>query len=218
MANIFDLFKKIENGNGQTPQTANVEWIIVGLGNVGREYDGTRHNTGFMAIDVLALSLGVHVDRLKFLSCVGRCEIGGHGVLLMQPRTYMNRSGEAVRDAAEFYKIQPDHILVVSDDINLDAGRIRIRRSGSDGGHNGLKNIIYHLNSDNFPRIRIGAGKKPPEYDMADWVLSKFSDKELALLKQSVTVAADNVGLILDGKFDEAQQICNSFKADETQA
>lgn len=212
MSSIFDLFKKIENGNTGTPQSANVEWLIVGLGNMGREYDGTRHNIGFMALDVLALSLGVNVDRLKFQSCIGRGEINGHGVLLMEPRTYMNHSGEAVRDAAEFYKISPDHIIVISDDINLDIGRIRLRKNGSDGGHNGLKNIIYHLNSDNFPRIRIGAGKKPAEYDMADWVLSKIPQGDIEALKNATTTAVENIGLIIDGKFDEAQQTCNGYK------
>ena len=212
MSNIFDLFKKIESDSTKAPQSSAVEWIIVGLGNVGREYDGTRHNAGFMALDVLALSLGVSIDRLKFRSFTGRCEINGHGVLLMKPRTFMNKSGEAVRDAAEFHKIPPDRILVISDDINFEAGRLRIRKSGSDGGHNGLKNIIYQLNSDIFPRIRIGAGKKPQDFEMINWVLSKFSDSELEALKKAVPVAVDSIGLILDGKLEEAQQICNSYR------
>ena len=212
MSNIFDLFNKIAEGRETTPKSANVEWLIVGLGNIGREYDMTRHNTGFMTAYVLAEMLGVKIEKLKFQASVGRGELNGHGVLLMCPRTYMNSSGEAVRDAAEFYKIPPEHILVICDDVTLDVGRLRVRRSGSNGGHNGLGSIIYQLNSDSFPRIRIGVGKKPEGYDLAAWVLGRFADDDIPHLKEAIQKAADNVSLILDGRIDEAMQICNGFK------
>ncbi len=213
MGNIFELFDRISGGRGAVvPEPAGVEWIIAGLGNIGREYEMTRHNIGFMCMDVLAGSLGVRVDRLRFRASTGRAAVNGHGVLLMCPRTYMNSSGEAIRDAAEFYKVPPEKILVFVDDINLDIGRLRFRAGGSDGGHNGLKSIIYQLSSDSFPRIRIGAGKKPPEFEMIDWVLSRLPEGDLDPLKQAVVTAVDSVGDILDGKYDSVMQTCNGFR------
>ena len=170
MSNIFDLFKQIEKKD--TPAAGNLTHLVVGLGNPGDKYTFTRHNTGFMALDFIAEKCGVRVDRARFKSLCADARIGEHRVLLMKPQTFMNLSGEAVREAADFYKIPPENILVLFDDINFDVGVMRIRRNGSDGGHNGIKSIIYQLNSDAFPRVKIGVGKKPsPDYDLADYVL-----------------------------------------------
>ncbi|MCQ2427046.1 MAG: aminoacyl-tRNA hydrolase [Clostridia bacterium] len=209
MADIFDLFKKISSEGSGAPQSAKVEWIIAGLGNPGADYRRTRHNAGFMCIGDIAARYGTTVDRARFSALTGRCEIGGHGVLLLCPQTYMNLSGEAVKEAADFYKIAPDHIIVICDDINFEPGKLRLKRKGSDGGHNGLKNIIYRLNSDAFPRIKLGVGQKPAGYDLADWVLSRFTDEEEAPLEEAIRKAVDGIPLILDGKIDEAMQKCN---------
>ena len=168
------------------------DYLIVGLGNPGRDYEHTRHNVGFRAVDLLAESLGVRINRLRFralVSPVARC--GGKRVILMKPQTYMNLSGEAVKLAGAFYKLPPERILVLSDDISLPVGRIRIRESGSAGGHNGLKSIIAHLDSQDFPRVKIGVGAKPhPDYDLADWVLSSFSAAEEKALGPALEHAA----------------------------
>ena len=173
-------------------QTSRVEWLIVGLGNPGSEYARTRHNVGFRAADALASLAGVKIDRAKFRGLSRTCELGGHKVLLLKPETFMNNSGEAVQLAAMYYKIPIDHIVVVSDDISLPVGRIRVRADGSAGGHNGLKSIISHLGSQSFPRVKIGVGAKPhPDYDLADWVLSSFSsEEEQALVQQKEDDAA----------------------------
>ncbi len=187
------------------------EFIVAGLGNPDRKYAFTRHNSGFLCVDALAEKENFTVKKLKFRSLVGDAVINGHRCLVMKPQTYMNNSGEAVRDAAEFYKIPPEHILVLFDDISLDVGKMRIRRKGTDGGHNGIKSIIYHLNSDRFPRIKIGVGKKPhPDYDLADWVLSEFKKDEEAPLKSAVENACAAVELVLDGKIDEAMNRYNA--------
>ncbi len=211
MSDIFDLFKKISEGKGNTPHSANVEWMIVGLGNPGTEYTFTRHNAGFLCVGVIARKLGVRVDSARFKALTARAEIAGHGVLLLCPQTYMNSSGEAVREAADFYKIPPERILVIVDDINLDVGRERYRTDGSSGSHNGLKSIIYQLNSDTFPRVRIGVGKKPvAEMDLADWVLSKFPDGDLCTLEKIFEHTYAGLELILSGKAEEAKQYFNS--------
>lgn len=172
---IFDLFKEIESQK----DTGNISYIIVGLGNPGDKYKDTRHNAGFIAIDHIAEKCGVKIDRAKFHALVGECRIGSERVLLIKPQTYMNNSGVAVAEAASFYKIAPERVLVLHDEISFDAGIFRIRRKGSAGGHNGLKSIIASLGSEDFPRIKIGVGKKPnPEYDLADWVLGKMSRDE----------------------------------------
>ena len=159
------------------------EFIIVGLGNPGKQYELTRHNAGFLFADLLADKNGVKINKIQFKAVTASLTLGGVKCLLMKPQTFMNNSGEAVRQAASFYKIPPERILVVFDDISLPCGRLRIRRKGSDGGHNGIKSIIYHLNSDAFPRVKLGVGEKPhPDYDLADWVLSQFKKDELALL------------------------------------
>ena len=177
---------------------AGVSWLIVGLGNVGDKYEGTRHNVGFRVADELAERAGVPVQRLKYRALTGQAEIGGARVLLMKPVTFMNLSGEAVRPAADFYKVPPDHILVLSDDVSLPVGKLRIRRGGSAGGHNGLKNIIQHLGTDQFPRVKVGVGEKPhPDYDMADWVLGKFQGEDRKAIDQAVQRAADAVECLL---------------------
>lgn len=211
MADIFELFKKISSEKAATPKTAGVEWIIAGLGNIGTEYTFTRHNTGFLCTGVIARKLGVTVDKARFEALTARAEIAGHSVLLLCPTTYMNASGEAVKEAADFYKVPPERVLVLVDDINLDVGRMRYRENGSAGSHNGLKSIIYHLNTENFPRVRIGVGKKP-EYipDLADWVLSRFGDTELATLEKLFERTCEGLPLILDGKKNEIPQFFNT--------
>ena len=180
-------------------QTSRVEWLIVGLGNPGSEYARTRHNVGFRAADALASLAGVKIDRAKFRGLSRTCELGGHKVLLLKPETFMNNSGEAVQLAAMYYKIPIDHIVVVSDDISLPVGRIRVRADVSAGGHNGLKSIISHLGSQSFPRVKIGVGAKPhPDYDLADWVLSSFSSEEEQALGPAVDHAAKAVLELMD--------------------
>lgn len=187
------------------------EFLVVGLGNPDKKYTFTRHNSGFLCVDMLAEKYGFAVNKLKFKSLLGDAEIGGHRCLVLKPQTFMNLSGEAVRDAAQFYKIPPERIIVLFDDISLDVGKIRIRRKGTDGGHNGIKNIIYHLNSDRFPRIKIGVGKKPhPDFDLADWVLSEFKKDEEAPLKDALEHACAALEWMLDGKIDEAMNQYNS--------
>ena len=156
-----------------------IDWLIVGLGNPGREYENTRHNVGFRAAELLAKQAGCKIDRSKFHSLTASCVLAGQKVLLLKPETFMNLSGEAVHLAAMFYRIPISWILVLSDDISLPVGKIRVRAEGSAGGHNGLKSIISHLGSQEFPRVRIGVGEKPhPDYNLADWVLSSFTPEE----------------------------------------
>ena len=168
-------------------RSSGVEWLLVGLGNPGDKYEGTRHNVGFAAIDQLAEELNVPVQKLKHRALTQSVELGGARVLLMKPITYMNLSGEAVGEAARFYKVPADHVLVISDDVSLPVGKLRVRRGGSAGGHNGLKSIIQHLGTDQFPRVKIGVGQKPhPDYDMADWVLGKFAGEDLKTISQAI--------------------------------
>lgn len=203
MSNIFDLFKKIEKKADTTP----VSFIIAGLGNPGQQYQKTRHNVGFVAVDYIAAKLGVKIDRAKFHSLVAEAKIGEVRVLLMKPETFMNNSGVAIGEAAAFYKIPAERVLVLHDEISFDPGLMRIRRKGSAGGHNGLKSIIAHLASEEFPRVKIGVGQKPsPDYDLADWVLGKFpkehSDKIDARLDDIYAAAQ----LIARGDIDGAMQ------------
>ena len=208
MSGIFDLFKKIEKSSSLP--AGPVTHIIVGLGNPGAEYANTRHNIGFLTLDYFAERLGVRIDRGRFRALTGEGTMAGCHVLLMKPQTFMNLSGEAVREAAAFYKIPPEHVIVISDDVNFDAGRLRVRAKGSDGGHNGIKNIIYQLQSDQFPRVRVGVGVKPhPSYDLADWVLSAFSKEDMAVLAASFDKIYSGVELILKGDIPAAMQSCN---------
>lgn len=181
------------------------ECLIVGLGNPGRQYENTRHNAGWLCMDMLSDRLGVKINKIKFKSTVGEADIGGHRCLLMKPQTFMNLSGEAVGEACRFYKIPPEKVIVIFDDISLPCGGLRIRRKGSAGGHNGIKSIIQHLGSDNFPRIKLGVGAKPHEdYDLADYVLSAFSKDEIPQMKQAMENACDALDYLADGKIDEA--------------
>lgn len=208
MANIFDLFKKIETGT--TAPAGPVTHLVVGLGNPGREYEMTRHNVGFLAVDRMAERLGVRVDRARFRALVGEAELAGRHVLFMKPQTYMNLSGEAVREAAAFYKIPPENVVVICDDVSFDVGRLRVRAKGSDGGHNGLKNIIYQLQSDAFPRVKMGVGVKPhPEYNLADWVLGTFPKEDAEPLSAALDRVQGGVELILKGDVPAAMQLCN---------
>ena len=213
MADIFELFKKIQTN---TPSDAGApEYIVAGLGNPGDKYTFTRHNAEFLAIDYISQRLNVKVNRAKFDALVGEATVGGQGVMLMKPQTYMNESGRAVRQAADFYKISPDHIIVLSDDVSLDVGIVRVRKSGSDGGQKGLRSIIYQLNSDGFPRIKMGVGAKPhPEMNMADWVLSKFTEPEQKLIFDRYTDVFEGVQKIVAGDADGAMQLCNRAKKD----
>ena len=197
MADIFDLFKKIEK---KTPTVQGpVTHLVVGLGNPGAQYVTTRHNAGFLALDYLCEVYGARIDRSRFKALVGEAQIGTHRVLLMKPQTFMNLSGEAVGEAARFYKLTPSRVIVLSDDISLEPGRLRVRRKGSAGGHNGLKSITQHLGTEEYPRIKLGVGQKPhADYDLVDWVLSSFSSKEEKLLAFSLKNAAEASLAIID--------------------
>mgnify|MGYP003326452654 CR=1 FL=1 len=202
MADIFELFKKIskKKDTAFTP-----EFIVAGLGNPDEKYTFTRHNAGFLALDYISQKIGADVKNLKFKSLVGRTFIGGHSVLLMKPQTYMNKSGEAVKAAADFYKIPPEKIIVISDDVHQSPGKMRIRRSGSSGGQKGLGDIIEKMGTEDIPRIRIGVGEKPtPEYDMASWVLGKIPEEDQKKLFSVFGCVNDALPLILDGKTEDA--------------
>ena len=189
---------------------AGAEWLVVGLGNPGEKYENTRHNVGFLTVDELAERARVPVQKLKHRALTNTLEVGGVKVLLMKPVTYMNLSGEAVHEAAAFYRIPPEHVLVISDEVSLAPGKIRVRRSGSAGGHNGLKNIIAHLGTDQFPRIRLGVGQKPhPDYDMADWVLGKFQGEDKKAVEEAVKRAADAAECLIREGVDKAMNRYN---------
>lgn len=186
------------------------DYIIAGLGNPGAKYEMTRHNAGFLAIDMLAMKQNKEIKRLKFHALTCDAEIEGKKCLLMKPQTFMNNSGEAIGEAAKFYKIPTQNIIVLSDDISLDVGKIRIRRKGSAGGHNGLKSIIAHLGSEDFPRVKIGVGKKPNAYmDLADWVLGRFPKELEPQLKEALENADGAISLIVQDKFDRAMNLYN---------
>lgn len=187
------------------------DYMIVGLGNPGKQYEITRHNVGFITIDLMSEKYSFKVNKLKFKSLVGEVRIGGKRCIVLKPQTFMNLSGEAVREAAQFYKILPENIIVIFDDISLDPGKLRIRRKGSHGGHNGMKNIIALMGNDNIPRIKMGVGAKPnPEYDLADWVLSRFTKKEAEEIKKAAENAIEAVELMVRGNIDKAMSDFNS--------
>jgi PTH1 family peptidyl-tRNA hydrolase len=188
-----------------------VEYIIVGLGNPGSKYEGTRHNAGFMALDYIAEKAGAELNRIRFKGLCGFATIGGKKVLLLKPSTYMNLSGQSVTEAMNFYKLPPERVIILYDDISLEPGRMRIRLKGSDGGQNGMKNIIYLSGTDKFPRIKLGTGAKPsPEWDLADWVLSKFSEQDKKALYEAIDHANSSVALMVEGKAAEAMNKYNS--------
>ena len=203
MADIFDLFKKI--AKKEEAPTAPISHLIVGLGNPGDKYFNTRHNAGFLNVDYVAERCGVRLDRSRFHALCAEAQIGSHRVLLMKPQTMMNLSGTAVGEAAAFYKIPPENIIILCDEISFEPGLFRIRRKGSAGGHNGLKSIIERLGSQDFPRIKIGVGQKPtPQYDLAAWVLGKFSDDALKLAKERFDDIYSSCELILSDKCEQA--------------
>ncbi|MGN0593619.1 MAG: aminoacyl-tRNA hydrolase [Hominimerdicola sp.] len=205
---IFEKLKKLSAEMGGD-KGAKPEYIIVGLGNPGIQYEMTRHNAGFMAISALEKAYNFTVNNHKFKALIGNAVIGGKNCLVMKPETYMNNSGEAVSQAMEFYKIPIENVLVIFDDISLDVGQMRIKRKGSAGGHNGIKSIIALCGGENFPRIKIGVGKKPhPDYNLADWVLSKFPDEDLKKLDEVNKKACKACEFIVQGKISEAM---NSF-------
>ena len=211
MANIFDLFKQISTGS-DTGSGA-VEYILVGLGNPGKEYERTRHNAGFMAIDYISGRCGARIDRAKFSALVGEATINGKRVLLMKPQTFMNSSGEAVSAAAKFYKIAPENIIVISDDVSLDVGRVRVRRKGSHGGQKGLKSIQECLGTEDYQRIKIGVGAKPhPDYDMAAWVLGRLSEEDMKAVSLRLDDVLDCIKMMLAGKAEDAMGIYNGKK------
>lgn len=185
-------------------------YIIAGLGNPGKEYEMTRHNIGFHVIDYLADKYSVKVTKLKFKGLWGETRIGSEKVLLIKPQTYMNLSGDCIRDFASFYKIQPENIIIINDDISLDRGNIRIRPKGSDGGHNGLKSIIYQLSSDAFYRIKMGVGANEGGRPLADYVLGKFSKDEIPVLEDAIVRASEAIELIVKGKADMAMNKYNT--------
>ena len=202
---IFDLFKKIESEGKRAP----VSYIVAGLGNPGAKYEKTRHTAGFLAIDHMAGKLGEKINSSKFQSLCCRTAVDGTGVLLMKPQTLMNASGIAIDEAASFYKIPPEHIIVLCDDITQKPGHIRIRKSGSAGGHNGLKSVIGFC-GEGFPRVRMGVGEKPtPEYDLADWVTGKLPEADMKALQGRFDDVCEAVRLMLAGDYDRAMNLYN---------
>lgn len=186
-------------------KSGGIDFVVVGLGNPGMAYDGTRHNAGCAALGELARRCGIELNKKQFKALTGVATVADKKVLLLFPQTFMNNSGEAVQAAMAFYKLTPDRLLVLSDDIALDVGGVRVRKKGSDGGQKGLRSIIAHIGTDEFPRVRIGVGKKPhPTYDLADWVLSKFKKDELPVMELAYERAAAAAELIVGGKIDEA--------------
>lgn len=204
---IFDVFDKISQSQ---PATGKPEYIIAGLGNPGMQYDNTRHNAGFNVVDTLAEQYGTEINRLRFKGKTAEITINGIKCLLLKPTTYMNNSGESIVQAMEFYKLDIDKLIIVCDDISLDCGKIRIRRKGSHGGHNGLRSIIDLTGRDDFERIKIGVGKKPhPDYDLAKWVLGKFRPDDIEKMKTSAQNACESIKLMVQKKTDEAMNKYN---------
>ena len=204
---IWDVFNRL---SAEKQQAGKIEYIIVGLGNPGIQYENSRHNAGFMAVSALEKKYGFSVKTHKFKALVGDTTIGGKRCLVMKPETYMNNSGEAIAQAMNFYKIPLENVVVMFDDISLEPSQMRIRRKGSAGGHNGLKSIIALCDGDSFPRIKIGVGKKPhPDYNLADWVLSAFKKDEMEELKKAIAKATEVLPYMLDGEIDKAMNKAN---------
>ncbi|MFT3950420.1 MAG: aminoacyl-tRNA hydrolase [Oscillospiraceae bacterium] len=190
--------------------TGKVEYIVAGLGNPGLQYEKTRHNAGFFAADVLCAAHGARCDRARFKAMCGELMAAGKRVLVMKPMTYMNNSGEAIAEAMRYYRIPPERVIVLFDDISLEPGLLRVRRKGSDGGHNGIKSIVALAGSEDFPRVKIGVGKKPhPQMNLADWVLSSFTDDELTAVSGAAEKAAQAAELIIAGEADKAMNLYN---------
>ena len=206
---VFDILKKLEEE--KTAKAAQpIEWLVVVLGNPGSKYDNTRHNAGFRALESYCARSGQKIDRMKFKALAGEGMLGGKRVLFLKPQTFMNLSGEAVRDAASFYKIPPERVIVLSDDVSLDVGTLRVRPKGSAGGQNGLKNIIYYLGSEDFPRVKIGVGKKPrPDYDLAAWVLGRFPEEDQKAIDKACEDAVSAAACIIESGCAAAAQNFN---------
>ena len=184
-------------------------YVILGIGNPGKKYEGTRHNIGFIAMDYLENKSGIKINKIKHKALIGEGNICGEKVVLVKPQTYVNLSGESLREICAFYKIPPENVIVIHDDVSLDVGKVRIRKKGSDGGHNGIKSIIYQLKSDAFTRIKIGVGGAPEHYDLADWVLGKFTKEEISHLSKAVDDIVDvAIPMIIKNGADAAM---NSF-------
>ncbi|MCI7766423.1 MAG: aminoacyl-tRNA hydrolase [Oscillospiraceae bacterium] len=207
---IFDIFDQLNKNKAPEP-SGPVEYIIAGLGNPGAEYENTRHNAGFMTVDTLAEKHGFEIKRLKFKSLTADVSIAGKRCLVMKPSTFMNKSGEAIVEAMNFYKIPIENVIICYDDISLEPGKIRIRRKGSDGGHNGIKSIIYLTGSQDFPRVKIGVGQKPTkEYDLASWVLGNFPSEDIPKLHEATDNACAALEHIVKGDIDKAMNLFNS--------
>lgn len=207
MSNIFDLFRSIEK---QSP-AGTPEYLVVGLGNPGADYTFTRHNAGFLALDYVSQRCDMTLDRAKFHALFGYAQLGGHRAILLKPQTFMNASGQAVRECACYFGIPTDKIILVSDDINLPVGRLRLRLSGSDGGQKGLRSTIEQLGSDAFPRIRIGVGAPPSrDYELANWVLGKIPECDRETLFRMFGVVYNTLELLISGDTDAAVRHCNS--------
>ncbi|EEB36387.1 aminoacyl-tRNA hydrolase [Anaerococcus hydrogenalis DSM 7454] len=185
-------------------------YYIVGLGNPGMQYENTRHNAGFISIDYLARKYNIDVRKIKFKSLIGQGVISGHKVMLVKPQTYMNNSGEAIREIFNYYDFDHDKLIVIYDDIDIDFGSIRIRKKGSAGTHNGMKSIIYNLQFDDFPRIKVAVGKKPEYMDLANFVLSGFSKKEAKIIEEEVMLLSDAIEMILEEGIDKTMSIYNA--------
>ena len=195
---------------GMKKASGPVEYLIVGLGNPDKKYENTRHNCGWLALDYIADKRGCKVNKIKYKSFVGECTIAGKRVMLMKPTTYMNNSGQAVTEAMRFYKLPPENVIVIFDDVSLDVGKMRIRQKGSDGGQKGMRSIIYLSGQDTFPRIKIGIGAKPnPQWELADWVLSRFSKEEMQTLETMFDNANEAVELMVNGRIDRAMNLYN---------
>ncbi len=204
---IWDVFNRL---SAEKEQAGKIEYIIVGLGNPGIQYENSRHNAGFMAVSAMEKKYGFSVKTHKFKALVGEAVIGGRRCLVMKPETYMNNSGEAIALAMKFYKIPLENVLVLFDDISLEPSQMRIRRKGSAGGHNGLKSIIALCDGEDFPRIKIGVGKKPhPDYNLADWVLGRFSDEDQRKIDEVCLEACEATELIVSGKISDAMNKFN---------
>ena len=185
-------------------------YYIVGLGNPGIQYENTRHNAGFISIDYLARKYNIDVRKIKFKSLIGQGVISGQKVMLVKPQTYMNNSGEAIREIYKYFDFNHDKLIVIYDDIDIDFGSIRIRKKGSAGTHNGMKSIIYNLEFDDFPRIKVAVGKKPSYMDLANFVLSGFSKNEAKILEQEIMLAAESIEMILEEGIEKAMSVYNS--------
>lgn len=189
--------------------------LIAGLGNPGKEYENTRHNAGFLVLDTLSQKLGADLSERKHRALCGKAVIGGQKVILLKPQTYMNSSGESIRAAADYYKVPPEDILVVYDDISLAPGQLRIRAKGSAGGHNGIKSIIAHLGTQEFPRVKVGIGEKPPRMDLADYVLGHFSSGEKKIMEEAAKEAADAICEIVNVGIEQAMNDHNRRKEEQ---